>query len=170
MSKQRKTGILIRANGNNDWIGGLYYCKNIAFQLSVNKNITDGFNIYLLTSPDNYYIFEDLRNVGGVKILNSKEGNHYIKKLRLLYYIHRYRIKFIFPQNWIESYTSVQTISWIADFQHNYLTTFFQDEEIGRRTADFHRIAELEQPLILSSFDCLKDFRTFYVKGKKMFV
>ena len=44
---------------------------------------------------------------------------------------------------------------------------FFNESDRKERERRFQYIAKSKHPLILSSFDCLKDFRTFYSKDKE---
>jgi len=54
---------------------------------------------------------------------------------------------------------SVPWVSWIPDFQHLHLKEMFSDEEINDRNHGFIKIALNSDCIMLSSQDCLRDFK-----------
>lgn len=49
-----KPGILLVGKGSNQWIGGLYYIKNIAFVLSQSQQICEKYNIFVLVKVSQF--------------------------------------------------------------------------------------------------------------------
>ena len=47
-----KKKLIILAFGGKSWIGGIYYKKNILFQLLQNENIVSAVDIVVMTSPE----------------------------------------------------------------------------------------------------------------------
>jgi glycosyltransferase involved in cell wall biosynthesis len=54
---------------------------------------------------------------------------------------------------------SVPWVSWIPDFQHLYLKEMFSNKEIKIRNQYFKKMALNSDRIILSSQDCLRDFK-----------
>jgi glycosyltransferase involved in cell wall biosynthesis len=55
----------------------------------------------------------------------------------------------------------VRTIGWVPDFQHVGLAHLFSDEELQRRDASIHRLAEKANLIMLSSKSAQNDFAAF---------
>lgn len=55
-----KAGIVIHAFGGDNWIGGIYYFRNIVFQLLLNDKINRYFNIFIFTNPELIDVFSDI--------------------------------------------------------------------------------------------------------------
>ena len=56
-----KPGILLVGKGSNQWIGGLYYIKNIAFVLSQSQQICKKYNIFVLVYKENKEVFSGFK-------------------------------------------------------------------------------------------------------------
>ena len=68
-----KKGILLYLPANDSWIGGVYYLKNVAYQLSLSNSIKEKYNIYLLTEEKYLSVYEELPK--DIKIIKKKQKN-----------------------------------------------------------------------------------------------
>jgi glycosyltransferase, family 1 len=59
-------------------------------------------------------------------------------------------------------HSGIKTIAWIPDFQHKYLPEFFSKAELSSRDAEFERMAECMDKVILSSETAKDDFIRYY--------
>lgn len=156
--------ILLVATETNSWAGGLYYIKNVAYQLIQNDYISKNYKILILTTKNNESVFKPLGDK--VKIYSLKKPESHLKEKKLLFCIF-HRIKYIFPavqEDLLK--VGIQPIFWIPDFQHCYFPGNFTSKEIEERNAVFKRSINEKIPLILSSDTCLNDYRKYYSKDK----
>lgn len=142
--------------GGAGWTGGLYYARNIAYQLTQNPYIRENCRIYLCCTRKNRRIFEDLRD--RVKILTCpREGT-------LPEYLYREwacvsrGIDYLYWSYDKPRFSGALPVAWIADFQHDHYPAYFSEAERAERTGRFQRVAKADMPLILSSRDARKDF------------
>lgn len=151
-----KKTITLNAQGDKGWIGGLYYVKNIAFQLSLNKSIMDKYNLMVYTSSENYPVFCDLPHNIIVKKVDYKNG--IVGKIQKILLYKIYRVSFVFPYARGSKLLGVKSIVWIPDFQHYHYPENFSDEELLRRKKREQGVLESKTPLVLSSKDCKQDY------------
>lgn len=174
----RMKNILLLANGDREWIGGLYYVKNILFTF-LKQNITESeYNIYILVNVDNASLFRKYELSSNVKIILYKDSfaNMMIRKLtskfinrpldiELLSVCNKYNIDTIYP---VRGYSYMglkdKCVHWIPDFQHVYLPELFSKEELRERDKVFSYIAKQHERLILSSNDAFNSYKTLYPK------
>lgn len=156
-----KKGILIEAFDNKRWVGGLYYKRNILFSLTQNTVIMSKYNIVVITYMENKEVFEDFDDVVTIKYIGSE--NYRVTQIKELLLCFIYHCKFIFPcENIHYRWLGIRIITWFPDFQHNRLPMFFSKQEIHEKTVRVNNIVNNNVSLILSSNDCLNDFRKFY--------
>lgn len=160
-----KKGIILYAYGSNSWIGGLYYIKNIAFMLSNNHKFIEAYNIYIFVEEKNFGIFSDLSDK--VKIVIKANKEDFENKIFLFQFYLKNRIKYLFPASDLSLFPTVKSIAWIPDFQHNYLTNMFNEDELKKRTEEYTRVVNDEFALVVSSETSKKDFEKFYSDKKK---
>lgn len=161
-----KDSILIYAKNSSSWIGGLYYMKNMLFQLMSNDRISSKYDFCVYTYKENYDLFRDLPKQ--VKFIEATEKEGRIADIKLLLACKLNKAKYIYPYSrHIVTLVGTQPISWIADFQHNHLTNLFTEEELEGRSRGFKLIADSDIPLVLSSNDCFSDFEEFYSSTKE---
>lgn len=164
-----KSGILLYGTGNSDWVGGLYYIKNIAFILSQNRNILKKHKIYILVPVDLAFIFNDLPHSIHIKTIPSLFAK-FDKYYRVIFSI-IHSIGIVFPcSSKIHPGLGIQGISWIPDFQHNRLTDMFQEDERNIRIQRSNNIIRNSNPLVLSSHDCKNDAQQYYDRIDKIYV
>lgn len=160
-----KPSIILDANGGTYWIGGLYYKKNILFSLLSNEKICDKYRIIVATEPENTKIFEEFGD--RIKIVKMRIQKNRPKQLALGLLAILNRTKYIYPGG-SEHYMKfgITPIRWVPDFQHNHYPEFFTEYEIGARDETYNRFSKDCAPLVLSSVDCLNDFKHFYPSDK----
>ena len=157
--------LFIDGTGGKKWIGGLYYKRNIIFSLLENPAILAEVKIIVATEKENKDLFSVFENRIVVKFIKYSSDQE--RKIKLLVLAVLSGTNYIFPSfGKIFRYFGIKDINWIADFQHNKLPEFFSQEEVEIRSTAYKEIAEKITPLILSSNDSLKDFRTFYTTDK----
>ena len=118
-----KKGFFLKALGGKNWIGGLYYIKNIAYSLLVNGYFSKNFRLVIYTEKDNVHYFKDLP--GNVEIAISHFKNEKLSKMEMLFLFFRYRVRYAYPFETQLSSFGVTSIAWIPDFQHNHYPVFF---------------------------------------------
>jgi len=170
--------ILFIANGGKEWIGGLYYVKNIIYTLFKNDMISSSVNIYILVKKENTDLFRSFLKYENVIILqyNNIFFNKFIKKisgkifdkildLELLHKMKILKVDYIYPVNsYPYLFLENKCIFWIPDFQHIHLPEMFSKKEIRLRNKAFKYIAENHKYLILSSKDSFNDYKSLYPK------
>lgn len=160
-----KKKILIDATGSASWIGGLYYKKNIIFSLLNNRKICQKYNLVLVTEPENISSFSDFAD--DIEIISLAKQKNKIRKIKILLICLKKSCKFIFPSGGkVFTYFGISSIRWIPDFQHNHFPEFFPPEDVAARNADYRSVAESSIPLVLSSQNCLRDFKKYYPSDK----
>lgn len=159
----RKKYILINALSRTPWIGGIYYRKNIINMILSNENIRSRYSILLVVNKKHENVFECFKSK--IEILTCKDDINIAYAAGIgAKCLLKYNIKYIFP---IMDYKilrlfGVTCVSWIADFQHCYYPDFFSNEEINKRNRSFSRMAESDNPLILSSNSCKEDLKKYF--------
>ena len=155
-----KKGLLIYLPADNSWIGGVYYIKNIAYQISLSRRICNEFNIYLLTNTEFVDIYRNLPS--NITILEKKKNGKLFDELSLFLKLIKLNIKYVFPYQIKHSSLFFRTIEWIPDFQDKYLPELFSNSELIRREKSVRKKLANPNGLILSSQDCLNDIKKFY--------
>ena len=158
--------IVICASGSSNWIGGIYYARNIAFQLAVNEKISSACRIYLYVAREYAGEFDDLPpsvKVVPVKQLPGKLGS--LQKL-LFCVVHRAKYVLYRGSKFLRLFGS-KRVNWIPDFQEKYLPEYFSAQEVQARDKSHKSDAVSSEPLVLSSVTALKDFQKFYGQEKK---
>lgn len=152
-----KTGILLHANKDEKWIGGIYYIKNMAFQLTQNEYIVGNYDIFLYTFEKNKKHFSDLESK--IKIRYFKED---VKSHKLLKYYLMDKIRYAFPNMKRKDAFWLKRIHWIPDFQDSKLKGLFSAADLNARKKFNRKLSKKGKCVVLSSIDCLNDFNTFY--------
>lgn len=169
-----KPGIALTALEGKSWIGGVYYVRNMAFQLSQNQSIREKYGIYIITDPQVAEEFAGLPEC--VKIITLK--NTVLSRIWKWFIYKAHNIRYLFPIRSVPlsrrdpslkelKLLGITPIYWIPDFQHNRLPELFSQEELADRNRCFSAMGKPGNPLVLSSQDALTDFREFYFADKK---
>lgn len=170
MGRRKCIGILY--NVNNAWIGGTYYIQNLISSLCLlDDSEKPSIDIYTKEIKD----FNELVNITGYPYLVFQgEYRPVWYKLKILHLIHRlglldrlnidvynlrYRDIFLFP---VLSESTRKGLFWMPDFQSERLPEFFSQDEIEYRRSLVRGNALRKRPIVLSSNDCLNDYKTFF--------
>lgn len=156
----RKTRILIDATGDENWIGGVYYKKNILFGLLNNPRFASSYEAVVVTNERFVGVFEPLSDHAEVVSLDCP--NRHLKLLKLCTIALNKGCKFLFNSDRKMPLPSIRPIAWIPDFQHKRLPEFFDSESAAGRDAAYSKLSESDIPLVLSSRDAQHDYEEFY--------
>lgn len=176
MNELKNKNIIFIANGGKEWIGGLYYVKNIVYTLIEENKITPTTKVYILAQKENVELFKSLLKYNNVIIVNYNNSQfnkifkkitskvfHKVLDLELINKVKRLNIDYIYPVN---SYSYMllkdKCIFWIPDFQHIHLPEMFSQSEIDSRNKVFEYMAKNHKNLILSSEDSFNDYKSLY--------
>lgn len=164
-----KKRIMFMPYTDSNWMGGVYYVKNIIYQFLSYERSLQEFDVYIYINKGNEDIFEFCRAYGNVKFIYKKmsNGNKIKNKLvdiELKLTIWLNRIDYVYPDYDGKYIANPKMISWIPDFQHVYLKDFFSEEEQKRRNIIFGKIARKHRKLILSSQDSYATYCRLYPK------
>ena len=158
-----KKGIVLYSFYKAKWMGGIYYIKSVAMQLCHNENITNSFNIFIMTDMESKSYYENLdESIKVITIKRSRLSNAFI-----IYYVLKNNIKYRFPSNKDVTFLSLKSAWWIPDFQDSYFPKYFTQEELEYRKTLYENVSNNNIPLVLSSEACLSDFDKFYPNTKK---
>lgn len=157
MNKKRIALTALGDNGN--WIGGLYYIRNIAFEITQNTHITSLYDIYILAKRDDTEIF---KNIDGCLLIEVVANN----KFTVIYECFKYKIDYLFPYGHNFILGKTKSIAWIPDFQHNHFPELFSPQECKKRTRKYKKYIKKSR-LIISSYNALDDINTFYMSNPK---
>lgn len=161
--------IIVRATGFVNWVGGLYYTRNVAYQLYRNDNLRS--RLHVIVNAANFSIFDFLgsNHITIVENNNKRDNDKELFKLFM-----KYRGAYVFPSprfNHIPKslikMMNVSPIMWIPDFQHNHLPELFPNEQYHARDEDYRYMIQSEYPIVLSSKDALSDLNTYYMDKRK---
>lgn len=159
-----KKNILIKALGSDLWIGGLYYIRNIVYELLSNDYISTHYHIIIYTEKENEFIFSDFN--GQCSILHY--GIYFAKSriLDILFTVILNKIEYAFPFDRKLDFIRAKAISWIPDFQHKHFPEYFSKEDCKKKDRMNSKIEKNGGLLVLSSYDALNDYNRYYFKGK----
>jgi glycosyltransferase involved in cell wall biosynthesis len=172
--KRIKLGLIF--TGSLDWIGGLYYLRNITLALKTlgEYDKPSLFIFYNKSTP-----IEIIKNTNYpfLRFLQPQELS-YIKKVmnKIIHFftgknpfyhskIKKYGIDFLYPFNdYSQQYNSINSkkISWIYDFQHKILPELFNKEELEFREKEFSLITSSAHTIVVSSNDSKQHLLKFY--------
>lgn len=161
--------IHINADGDNAWVGGLYYKRNILFSLLQNKDICNKYNFVVTVKRENLDFYKCFSDAVIFDIIDEYGFNYKIKQIKNCL---KYRIRFSYPskKNKVREFLNVHCIRWIPDFQHNVFPEFFTEEELNKRTKEYVEIKESGNPLVLSSLSAKNDFINYYGEKSEIYV
>lgn len=157
-----KKGIALHAFGGTKWIGGVYYIRNIAYMLSCNSELNSRYNIFIFTQRELKEAFCDMPRNIRICFDNNKKISKFLRIIKYKFL----RVKIVFPVERDLRRLGINSVNWIADFQHKHLPDLFSEGEIEKRERRNLDAIASNNALILSSKDCLKDYRTFYSSEK----
>lgn len=156
-----KDNIIFRLYGNKNWIGGVYYKKNILYSCLQSEKILSKYNIIVCVTEYNSNLLDDLKDKVTVKVLPN---NRKLYDIAIMLLMLNPRSKYIYNLDSakFDKYIPGQCIQWIPDFQYKYYPQYFRDFEITHRDTNYQLIAEKKGKLVLSSQNCKDDFVRFF--------
>lgn len=154
-----KKRILVLCKGDKNWLGGIYYTRDILFVMSFIEDIKKKYDVFLSVSDewkDEFSGLEECLNLQFVEDHKSEE--------RIIELCDEYSIDIVFPvtrvgYSWL---LADICIHWIPDFQELHFPENFSAELIELRAQINGYIARNHKKLILSSADAMHDFAEQY--------
>lgn len=161
-----KKGILLFCEGSKAWIGGVYYIKNVAYQLAINPDIASKYRVHVLVvNPEIVDVFSGVSDLVKIHVLSVRERKNMNKFIQIYSFVNR--IKCIFPKTAMESLQFDNVAAWVPDFQEYRLPEMFSDEERMIRRERYVNFSNESFPIILSSKDSRNDFIEYISATKK---
>lgn len=141
------------------WMGGIYYIKNILFQLSISAQAREKYDLFLCTNSSVMDEFQDLAEVMDITVI---EYDHTLEQI--LKICSAYNIQVVLPITGGEYTWLLNDISlyWIPDFQDVFLPENFDYEEVEYRKQLRKYIAEEHRGLILSSENAYSHYKMLF--------
>jgi hypothetical protein len=156
-----------------EWIGGVYYVRNVLSTLSRAPWFRES-RIHVLVRPEFRDLFESLRTAVPVLTLHERRSaKPRLERLASMVLRRGDRIydrqvakvstdigaSLVFPVTSLR-YAGIGATQahWIPDFQHLHLPEFFPDTELRKRDRLHAAIARGSSPLVLSSRSALADW------------
>lgn len=150
------------------WMGGIYYIRNILFQLTISAQVREKYNLFLCTNDSVMDEFQDLAEEWNITVIKYDHTLEQILKICSEHNIH-----VVLPITGGEYTWLLKEISlyWIPDFQDVFLPENFESEEVEYRKQLRKYIAEEHRGLILSSEDSYSHYKMLYPDNiKNVFV
>lgn len=154
--------VLFDISGHETWIGGVYYMRNIIFQICVNQNLTKICIPIIVYSTKFEELFDCFEKNAVLYKYDEKYRSHrgmLLLKATLeadyIYYYHDFKFD---PFHILKR----KAINWIPDFQECYYPEFFTAEQLEFRKLRAEKYIKSDRPLVFSSKSCMEDFFRFY--------
>lgn len=181
-----QTNIGFIAVGGKQWMGGLYYVKNLINEIQL-VDVKDRPNVFVFLTNSLANEFLDIQeninikkiileddlldkciNTVSLLLLKRKLNLILFRKHKLKNYINKYDIKYIYPvlHPLYNKIGKAECVFWIPDFQHKHLPEYFSEREIKKRNKEYSKISKLPNKLVFSSEDARADFLKFYSNSK----
>lgn len=163
---------------SHNWLGGVNYYRNLLTAISRYASDSIRVKVFLPKGQD-MDAFRDLsKNIEFVSV-------SFPARWTLPWFVRKLWMKFFHEDRFLARHllhhdvdvlshapnsvrcSGVKNIAWIPDFQHKYLPEFFSKEELSGRDAEFERIAECMDKVILSSETAKADFIKYYPQYKE---
>lgn len=165
------TNIAFLLNFPKEYKGGINYFKNLMYAIS---KVESHFNVFLFV-PENLeqeYIdlFSPYATIVRTKVLNRKSFPWIVEKVieRLLHrnvfllrILKEYKINVVSHSNFFHRDKDIKVINWIPDFQSLHYPKLWSDKDLKDTLNLYHKIVKYSDKVVLSSYDALKDFKTF---------
>ncbi len=157
-----KKNILIYALGGKGWMGGIYYIKNLLFQLWITTTpsvISKRYCYYLYAEPDIMDEFSELMET--MEIVPIEYNG---LPQQLLCVCTEHKIDVVLPicgggYTWV---VRDLCLYWIPDFQDVYFPENFSRDDLEERARIRGYMAERHKGLMLSSQDAYMDYKNLY--------
>lgn len=156
-----KKTLLFRVDGGRQWIGGLYYCKNILYSVAQNRALMEKYRIHIYVSKENREIFSEFE--GQMKIFTlpeNKKLQNWLLLCKTLWPGTAY-VYYVLSAKY-DKLIGKKSIYWIPDFQYLHYPQYFSQEDMREKNEKYRVISQSKGKLVLSSQDCLKDFHSLH--------
>ena len=156
-----KKTLLFRVDGGRQWIGGLYYCKNILYSVAQNQDLLEKYRIHIYVSKENREIFSEFEKQMRLSILpENKKLQNLLLLCKTLWPGTAY-VYYVLSAKY-DKLIGKKSIYWIPDFQYLHYPQYFTEEDKREKNGKYEVIAQSKGKLVLSSQDCLKDFLSLH--------
>ena len=163
---------------SNSWLGGVNYYRNLLTAISRYESDSIRVKVFLPKGQD-MDAFRDLSN--NIEFVPLS----FPARWTLPWFVRKLWMKFFHEDRFLARHLlhhgvdvlshapnsvrcpGLKNIAWIPDFQHKYLPEFFSNEELSSRDAEFERMAECMDKVILSSETAKDDFIRYYPQYKE---
>lgn len=141
-----------------NWMGGIYYAKNIINLIMHSNKLRQEYEIHVLVTTINAHVFQEYDDYIFLKEINY--GNCYLNSIFFIWYMHKNKIDYWYSlsMNIVERLLVKKAILWIPDFQYLHLPQYFSKFEYNMRDYISRYMACKRNSLVLSSKDACKDF------------
>ena len=179
MAERKRIGLIFCPNKN--WMGGVYYilnlinalntlpderkpvitllCRSAAdFEMAKDYTRYPYLDYRPTFSPNNNYYRRIINKVSRILTGDNIIAFHKINECFDIIYPLTYKFQ-------LQSKSPV--LYWIPDFQELHLPDFFSSKELHKRNKGNKSIVNTGKPVVLSSYDALKDFNEFYPESNK---
>lgn len=160
-----RKNILICALSGKNWMGGIYYIKNLLFQLSISDEANDKYSYYIFTKNDMINEFSEFIQKMKIVVIEYNEDDEIQEQL--IRTCTDNNIDVVLPvvgggYSWLINDISLY---WIPDFQEVHLPENFSSSVIESRRRIRNYISDEQKKLILSSNDACNDYRNLCKKN-----
>ncbi len=163
--------ILFIANSDTNWLGGVYYVRNIVYQFLMYPSTANTFRVFIYLDKEVEQVFDFCKKYKNVKFVYRKRSliekkdtvlSRKYTSMKLISVVCKEKIDYIYPYFSHNAILKDKSVSWIADFQHYGLKHLFTQEEYDERTEYFFDIACNHYKLILSSQDAYETYKKLF--------
>lgn len=160
-------------NLSSNWLGGINYYRNLLTAISRYESDSIRVKVFLpegqkadsfhISSKNIEFIYCPLITKWSLSWFVRKVwGKIFRRDVILARYLRHHGVDVISHADLAIRHSGIKTIAWIPDFQHKYLPEFFSKAELSSRDAEFERMAECMDKVILSSETAKDDFIRYY--------
>ena len=172
MDSKRKLRIGINLTYNSNWLGGVYYIKNIIFALNSLEETNKPYLIFFYTDASKSYIDDIIYPyIDFVKYMPRHKYLGYLyswvlrKNVYIFDIVKEYDLDGLFPINDVPiscNTGKTKIVSWYPDLQHKFYPLYFTKLGLLFREWRIKLLLRNTQHLILSSKDVQGHFEKFY--------
>lgn len=151
--------VLMCVSGDKNWIGGIYYVKNLLFQLSISHRTKNKYHYFIYINNKIIEDFSELIELMDITVIESDGSLEQLLSICTEYEIDVVLPVYSEPYAWI---IKELCLYWIPDFQEIHFPENFSAVDIEERKTLRRYIAEEHAGLILSSEDVYNDYKELY--------
>lgn len=147
--------------GGANWVGGLYYRRNVLYSLTMCDELMERFNIVVFTNRESACYFEPLKS-DRCHLDVLPDGKRQAKVAKALRMGKRGGVSYPASDKKAKRFFRIRSVEWIPDFQELHYPGFFSGDELKMRHERNSAIANSATPLVLSSHDAKSDFENAF--------